>query len=245
MSSSARLRLSSLDAGLRRAHLANRLRTMAAAELLPELQGILERGNHGSADARTALLDLAEVLGADGALRGKVADAATEHGNAALMRWLSSQVDVSAPRAEPTLRNGDGRLLTLGEKKTLARLAPADLLPKLLLDVEAPVVARALAHPRLTEDVLVAVMAKRPGSVLLLSEVARHAKWVQRARVRVALLAHPTTPASRALLVVPLLLRQELELVVSLPRVPPEVREASRARLALLPPFDPPPRTNA
>ena len=223
---------------MRRAHLANRLRTMPSKELLAELAQILERGNHGSTAARTTLLDLAEVLGSDGALRGKVARVAAEYGNAALMHWLSAQADESARRAEPTLRNGHGRLLTLGEKKTLARLAPAELLPKLLLDVEAPVVGRALAHPRLTEDVLITVMAKRPGSRLLLSEIARHPKWVQRARVRVALLAHPDTPPAKALLVMPLLLRQELELVSSLPRIAPDVRAASRARLAQLPPFD-------
>jgi hypothetical protein len=245
VSSSARLRLSSLDAGLRRAHLAARLRAAPAYELLPELAQILDQGNHGSTEARTALLDLAEVLGSNGALRAKVADAATERDMTSLMRWLSAQVDVSARRAEPTLRNGHGRLLTLGEKKTLARLAPAELLPKLLLDVETPVVARALAHPRLTEDILVSVMAKRPGSQLLLTEASKHPKWVQRARVRVALLAHPDTPTARALLVVPLLLRQELELVMSLPRIAPEVREASRARLASLPPFDAPPGADA
>ena len=76
------------------------------------------------------------------------------------------------------------------------------------------------------------------GSPLLLGEIAKHPKWIQRPRVRVALVAHPDTPMSRALLVVPLLLKQDLELVATLPRVPSEVREASRARLAQLPPFE-------
>lgn len=238
MSSSARLRLASLDAGLRRAHLASRLRSSDLDVLMPELEQVLAQDHLGSVDARTLLLDLTEVLGSDAELRARVAEAATRRGLQALVRWLSTQRVANPRRPEPTLRSGDGRLLTLGEKKTLARLAPAELLPKLLLDVEMPVVARALAHPRLTEDILVSVMAKRPGSALLLAEIAKHARWVQRARVRVALLAHPATPLGTALLVVPLLLRQELELVSSLPRVAATVREATRTRLARLPPFD-------
>jgi len=238
VSSSTRLQLASVDAALRRVHLATRLRTAPFYETLPELERILADGNHGSADARVALVDLAEVLGSDLALRDKLAQAAHDRGSMPLARWLSAQTERTAPHAEPTLRNASGRLLTLGEKKTLARLARPDLLPKLLRDVEVSVVARALAHPRLTEDVLVMVMTKRPGSPLLLGEIAKHPKWIQRPRVRVALVAHPDTPMSRALLVVPLLLKQDLELVATLPRVPSEVREASRARLAQLPPFE-------
>lgn len=235
MSSSTRLRLASVDAALRRAHLATRLREGQLGDTLRELERILADGNAGMAEARSTLVDLAEVLGRDAALRQKVAAAAAERGSHALVRWLSTQVDASAQHAEPTLRDARGRLLTLGEKKTLARLAAPELLPKLLRDVEMPVVVRALAHPRLTEDVLVSVMAKRPGSPLLLGEVAQHPKWIQRARVRVALVAHPDAPVAHALLVVPLLLRQELELVATLPRAALEVREASRARLARLP----------
>lgn len=232
MSSSTRLLLASVDAALRRTHLAARLRGADLDLLLPELERIHADGNLGSPEARTALADLAEVLGRDPALHERVASAAA--GSSALGRWLSAQAASTSRVAEPTLRDASGRLLTLGEKKTLARLARPELLPKLLGDVEVAVVARALAHPRLTEDVLVSVMTKRPGSPMLLTEVSMHTKWIQRARVRVALVAHPATPSARALMVVPLLLRQELELVVTLPRVPPEVREASRARLARL-----------
>lgn len=226
--SSTRLLLASVDAGLRRAHLAARLRDANLSELLPELERIHESSQLGAADARSALWDLIEVLGRNASLRERLQLAA---GSSALGRWLAAQPRDPGRAPEPTLRDASGRLLTLGEKKTLARVAPAELLPRLLLDVELSVVARALAHPRLTEDVLVRVMSKRPGSATLLGEAALSGKWMQRARVRRVLVMHPDTPAERARMVLPLLLRQELEQVVAVARVPLPVREEAARRL--------------
>jgi hypothetical protein len=141
-------------------------------------------------------------------------------------------------RAAPVLPRGEsGRPLTLGERKSLARRPDRETIQRLLADPHPDVIQRCLRNPRLTEDDLVSLAAKRPGRGEVLFEIAR-SRWIHRPRVRLAVALNPATPLELAVRIAGLLLRPELELVARSPQVPPVVRAVCLEHLARRPPVD-------
>jgi hypothetical protein len=100
------------------------------------------------------------------------------------------------------------------------------------------VIHRLLRNPRVLEDDVVRLAAKRPGRTDVLAEIARSTKWVHRPRVRMALVMNPATPAEMAARIVGLLLRPELELVAGSPGVPAPVRAVCLEHLERRPPVE-------
>jgi len=150
-----------------------------------------------------------------------------------------SGVALEADR-EPTPRDvpdyGKGRPLTLGERKSLARRPPPELLPRVLADPHPDVIRMVLASPRLTEEHVISLCVKRPGRGEVLHEVARHPRWCHRPRVRVALVQNPATPPEVAIALVALLRAQELRSVIETHALHPSVRAAAAERLERRPP---------
>ena len=129
-----------------------------------------------------------------------------------------------------------GRVLTLGERRALARRPSRAAFDKLLADPHPMVVKNLLANPRLTEDDVVRMVARRPAYPQAIAEVARHAVWSQRARVRMAIVQNPGTPPELSVPLVRLLIRPELAQLVAAPDVPALVRAAARELLERRPP---------
>jgi hypothetical protein len=145
----------------------------------------------------------------------------------------------SEPRPRDVPDYGRGRPLTLGERKSIARRPPPHLLPKVLADPHPDVIRNLLAASRLTEDDVVRLATKRPNKPEVLLEVARHPRWCQRPRVRLALVLNPMTPNEIAIAMIALLRRNELKSVVDATALHPAVRAAARERLARRPPMPP------
>lgn len=141
------------------------------------------------------------------------------------------------PRGRDVPDYGRGRPLTLGERKALARRPPPDLLPKVLADPHPDVIRNLLSTPRLTEDDVVRLATRRPNKAEVLHEVARHPRWCQRPRVRMALVMNPATPTEVAITMIALLRRPELASVVQAKALHPAIRAAAQERLALRPPM--------
>lgn len=150
---------------------------------------------------------------------------------------LSSDDPDAHPKDLPDY--GRGRPLTLGERKSIARRPPPELLPKVLADPHPDVIRNVLASARLTEDDVVQLATRRPNKPEILSEVARHPRWCQRPRVRLALVMNPTTPSELAISMISLLRRDELKSVVIATALHPAVRAAAKERLARRPPMPP------
>ncbi|MCC6644194.1 MAG: hypothetical protein IT374_01310 [Polyangiaceae bacterium] len=131
---------------------------------------------------------------------------------------------------------GGSRPLTLGERKALARRPTRAHLEKLLLDPDPMVLEALLMNPRLTEDDVLTVAAKRPGAPALLAVIARSGRWSVRARVRMALALNPEVPPELGVPLVSLLSRQELRLVLEVTDACPAVRGAARELLLRRPP---------
>jgi hypothetical protein len=149
----------------------------------------------------------------------------------------------SPPAGTPTSRanvpdDGKGRPLTLGERKSLARRPDRETMQRLLADPHPAVIHRLLRNPRVLEDDVVRLAARRPGRSDVLAEIARSTKWVHRPRVRMALVMNPATPLEMAARIVGLLLRPELQLVAGSPGVPAPVRAVCLEHLERRPPVE-------
>lgn len=126
---------------------------------------------------------------------------------------------------------GRGRTLTLGERKAIARRPSRRLFDRLLADPHPSVIHNLLNNSVTTEDDIVRLASKRPLRAEIMAEIARHPKWNVRRRVRMALVLNPGCPAQLGVPLVGLLMRPELETVVQLTTVNPEIRKAASERL--------------
>jgi hypothetical protein len=168
--------------------------------------------------------------------------AAHEHGWLALARLLRKKAarapaePVPEPGDRPLPRAGTARPLSLGERKSLARRPTRAALERLMGDPHPDVIRNVLGNPRLTEDDVVRLAARRPAFADVLVEIARHPTWSQRIRVRRALVHNPFTPPEIAVPLVRLLIRPELVDILASTEVPPIVRAAAKELLERRPP---------
>jgi hypothetical protein len=222
----------------------------ARAELLglpleivaPAIELLCARAGARDPAAREALLTVVTALVDPelGARRAELRIVALSHGLGGLARLLPvvgplhaepDFTDDDASDAPVPLKNAAGKPLTLGERKALARRPNRANFDKLLADPHPDVVRLLLENPRLTEDDVLRMASKRPAFPAILVELARHAAWSSRPRVRLALVLNPRTPPELAILFASLLGRPELESVSLATNLPRAVLDAARAHL--------------
>jgi hypothetical protein len=251
---------------LRLGYLRFELAQLSASAAAATLDLACTDADAGSARARALVATFVQLLSepSDGAMGRELRDAARAAGHRALERLLRRPFARTAPKtpkretpagpeeialfvdadAETAAASrhvpdyGKGRPLTLGERKSMARRPPPHLMPKILQDPHPDVIRLLLGSPRVTEDDVVRLVARRPGRADVLAEVARHAKWSVRPRVRAALVLQPATPTEVAIAQLALLRRDELSTVMQSSAVHPAVRAAARERHERLPPVE-------
>ena len=253
--------LSLREAALRASYIATVARAWPPAVLARALDALCERAEQAEAQAREALVAVVDALNGE-AMADLVhqlrAQAAAESLLALerLVRPASRSTHASSPpggesggagaaagQGSSAHRDGadalraQGRALTLGERKWLARRPNREMLQRLLADPHPDVVGRCLANPKVTEDDVLRLAAKRPGRGEVLAEIAR-SPWFRRPRVRLALVLNPATPLEIAIRASGLLLRTELALVARSPGVSAAVRALALEHLERRPPVD-------
>jgi hypothetical protein len=139
-------------------------------------------------------------------------------------------------RKERIPNDGRGRTLTLGERKSLARRPDRDTLERLLADPHPAVIERLLANPRVTEEDVLRIAARRPGHAQVLAAISRSPRWIHRPRIRLAIVLNPDSPPETSALVCGLLMRQELRLVIEYTHVEPSIRALCMEYLERRPP---------
>jgi len=92
--------------------------------------------------------------------------------------------------------------IPLGMRRSLARGVDVRLLEKLLLDPDPIVLDHLLRNPRLTEEHVVRIAARRPVSEAALRAIAESPRFAVRPRVRVAVARNPYCPTDLALTLV-------------------------------------------
>lgn len=232
------------DAAPRAAYLRHEVESRPDLELAIALDGICGSSEQADPIARDVLASLVTLL-AEPALAPRFTSLrklAEHHALLPLCRLLRRP---PPPRGEPTEEDTpparvatarDGRPLTLGERRALARRPSRAALDRVLLDPHPMVVRNVLGNPRLTEDDVLRLVARRPAVASAIAEVARHPSWSQRGRLRMAILQNPGTPPDISLPLVRLLVRPELLRLLHSPDVPRVVRAAAKEMLERRPP---------
>jgi len=215
-----RLLLSLPEAGLRVGWLSEKLSVWPleySARLLDELCDESERSDP---EAREALLSASIYFAGLGEceLVEDLRRVATEQhllGLARLVRRAPPAVMVDRPVNElPIPDYGVGRELTLGERRALARRPTRRAFEKLLLDPHPFVIRQLLMNPKLTEDDVVRLVARRPARTEVIQEVAQSHRWLSRSRVRLCIILNPGSPPEIAMPLLPVCKRTELKEVM-------------------------------
>jgi hypothetical protein len=224
------------SAGMRQATLRATLETLddvAAARLCSEL---VRRGPDGAPFdvallALTALLD-GEAFGYD--RHAALYAGARELGDEQLgLLLLSAQ---PPPPGRPHALDLPGaRELTLGERKSLARGRRREMLDRLLRDPDQSVLQILLGNPRITEEDVVRLAARRPTTGAAQRAILRCERFIARYAVKRALVLNPYTPTNLAARLVVLLARTDQKAVADDPSLHETVRSAARAALVHAP----------
>jgi hypothetical protein len=170
-------------------------------------------GSSSRGDDREALLALVMLLAAladDKVLDRLGHNAASQH-LTRLSRLLRRAPELNRGQSAPTMPDyGAGRELTVGERRAMARRPSRASFDKLLKDPHPLVIGQLLENPRLTEDDLIRVAARRPANVEALRAIAR-TDWLCQPRVRMSLIHNPGTPSAIAVPLLAVCMRPELE----------------------------------
>ncbi|MEM9693633.1 MAG: hypothetical protein AAGA56_13885 [Myxococcota bacterium] len=208
-----------------------------AARALDALAGDAEVAEPASRDALCAFLPYLvdpDELGHVASLRatalaskflslGRLLQASTRSGH---------KLDVK-PRGEVAEHNG--RPLTLGERRAMARQPDRRTLDRLLRDPHPMVAALVLKNPRIREEDVVRMAAHRPANPRVAVEIAKG--WVIHRRVCRSLCSNPGSPPAVAVPLLHQLSRPELREVHLASNLPPVVRAVANELFLLRPPM--------
>jgi hypothetical protein len=239
-----RTTLSLGDSALRAAYVASALRAWPLELAARILDAVCEAAEQAEVSSRETLIAIVDALNGDGmgSLLQRLREEAAGASLLALGRLIRLPVEPPHaagrdPRLDRVPDLGRGREVTLGERKALARRADRDLMQRLLADPHPDVIRRCLRNPRVTEDDIVRLAARRPCRGDVLVEIAR-STWAHRPRVRLSLVMNPAMPVEMALRIAGLLLRPELALVARSPGVSSALRALCREHLERRPPVE-------
>ncbi len=234
------------EAALRVAFVRHVLVSHEIVELAATLDVVCSRAEQAEGPAREALVAIVDALldPACGEAVSRLREEAEGAPHLALERLVRRPLASGIPREIPDPDDdrvpdyGRRRPLALGERKALARRPDRQLIDRLLRDPHPDVIRQLLANPKLTEDDVLSVAARRPCRRDALVEIARSSRWSHRPRIRVALVLNPDTPLDIAAPILGLLLRHELHLVATSPTLAPAVRALALEHLERRPPGD-------
>jgi hypothetical protein len=239
------------DGGLRVAYLASEIEAHPLALAAEALDELCAGAEQAEPDAREILVTVVDLLARERGARlaEKLRDQAARHSLLALARLLRRPASVPSPAPAPdpgaarVPDYGTGRTLTLGERKALARRPTRKALEKLLADPHPAVIRTLLQNPKVIEDDIVRLAARRPNDAAVLAEIARSPRWAHRVKVRLSIVLNPDSPPAVAIPLLALLVRPELRLVADTVGLSPALRAAARDLLLRRPPVRTPPKS--
>jgi hypothetical protein len=203
------------DLGLRVEWLREHLSGLALGDAASLLDQLCEQNERSEARAREAALAVAALFAkiGDCDLVARLREEAAGRHLLSLDRLLRRAPPGAGERHVVEVRVPDygvGRELSLGERKSLARRPSRRIFEKLLADPHPMVIRQLLTNPKLTEDDVVRLAARRPARAEVLEELARAPRWLARSRVRMTLILNPGSPAAISMPLLGVCTRAEL-----------------------------------
>ena len=232
------------EAPARAAYVRDLLLRADVTTLAPVLDALSARAEQAESTAREALVAVVDALNhASCALAvQRLREEASGVPHLALERLVRKPLsivparDVGRPEDDRIPDYGKGRPLTLGERKSLARKPDRTTVERLIRDPHPDVIRMLLGGPRVTEEDVLSMAARRPSRPDVLTEIARSPRWVHRPRIRMALVLNPDIQLEIAAPIVGLLMRHELRLVATSTHVQASVRALCNEHLERRPP---------
>lgn len=123
------------------------------------------------------------------------------------------------------------RDVTLGERRSMARTSCRDRLDRLLFDLDPTVVENLMSNPRITEQDVVRMAARRPAPPEILRRIFRHPRWGRSREIRRALVQNPYLPTDVAAGLLAVLDRVSIRMLSAEPSVHPLIRARAEALL--------------
>jgi hypothetical protein len=220
------------EPAMRRVAMAEWMTHAPPAEQVDLLVVVLRRGREGGPPFHLALAAFTAALGGDAVpydIRRDLYARAKDRGYEDLAQLFLSAIEMT-PAAEGAigrLLQRDGKPLTLGERKQLARGGRRDLLDRLLRDPDPAVIRLLLGNPRLTESNVITIASRRPTHADIQREVYAARRWIARYHVKRTLVLNPWTPTDLAIRLLPFLTEPDLRLVVDDAELGAAVRTAA------------------
>ena len=108
----------------------------------------------------------------------------------------SSSQSSSQSKAEfiPPATDAKNRVLTLGERRALARKPNSKTIQKLIYDADPVVLKHLLNNPRMIEAYILKITHYTHQTTDVLRSIYQHHKWSKRASIQQALFSHSNTP---------------------------------------------------
>lgn len=199
--------------------LQDRIFTRPVHELAPVLNDVAERSQSTDPRAREVMVSLAIYLAQqrDSALTWALREQAKSQALLGLERLLRQRHEkhVAEVEFEPKVPDyGTGRELAVGERKSLARRPSRLQIDRLLLDPHPLVLDQLFRCPVLTQDDVLRIVTRRPARPVAIELLAQSSRWMQRPRVRLALILNPGTPHGLALPLLATCPREDLQLII-------------------------------
>lgn len=227
---------------LRRDWLRAQIRERPLAEVVPEVNAVCESAEALVESSREALVAWVAVLvGNVGApLLDDMRRLAHGCGCRCLERLLRTYSIPSVPEPEQTgvpYNPALGRELTVGERRSLARMPHRGKFERLLKDPHPLVLRQLLGNPKLTENDVLKLAAMRPARASTIETLAEFPDWLVRTRIRMALLSNPMTPSHVAVPLTALCTRPELAEIADNPALHVVLRVVAQELLDKHPPL--------
>ena len=124
--------------------------------------------------------------------------------------------------------DGPMELITLGQRRSMAKSTEKNTLDRLLNDPDPLVISYVLDNPRIIEKDILKIASKRPNSPRILKLIAGHRKWSKRYAVIKAIVLNPYTQPRISVALLDMLLTQDLADIARDKTVHPQVKLSAK-----------------
>ena len=232
-----------LDPKLRVPWLRSELSQLSGSEAALLLDSVMARSELGEPNPRQAAISIVMLIA--GSDEPEILDELREQARKLKLLSLDRLVRRDPNETEPVLGHldlpvpdyGRDRELTLGERRSLARIPNRRSFPALLRDPHPMVTELLLNNPKTIEEDIMRLVTARPARPDTIRSVAGNFRWLTRERIRMSIILNPGSPACIAVPLVSLCNRAALKYILKSTHISATIETVARELVARRPPI--------